>query len=97
MATKKANRNVKPKAKPKAAAKKATTAGSGNEALRNLFLAGIGLADETNAKLQTTFSALVKKGKAKEPHVKNAVAEARKKALARRKQLEKKFQDFLKN
>ena len=68
----------------------------GQEALRKLLLAGLGLADETNQKLHQNFNALVKKGQAKEPEIKKAVADVRKKAEARRKELEKKVSDFLK-
>lgn len=75
------------------AAKKST---AGQEALRKLLLAGIGLADETNQKLHQNFNALVKKGQAKEPELKKAVADVRKKAEAKRKELEKKVSDFLK-
>jgi polyhydroxyalkanoate synthesis regulator phasin len=66
------------------------------EALHKLFLAGLGLAEETNQKLTSTFNALVKKGQAKEPEVKKAVEDIRKKALAKRKELEKKFTTLVK-
>jgi polyhydroxyalkanoate synthesis regulator phasin len=61
------------------------------EALHKLFLAGLGLAEETNQRLTATFNALVKKGQAKEPEVKRAVEDIRKKIQAKRKELEKKF------
>jgi len=80
-----------PKVKAVSAAKPATA----RENLRKLFLAGLGLADETSTKFQQTFNTLVKKGQAKEPQVKKAVGEIRKKALARRKELEKKFLTYL--
>lgn len=66
------------------------------EVLRNLFLAGLGLAEETNEKLHQTFNDLVKKGKTREPEVKKAVDDIRKKAVARRNELEKKFTDLIK-
>jgi polyhydroxyalkanoate synthesis regulator phasin len=66
------------------------------EALHNLFLAGLGLAEETNQKFTSTFNALVKKGQAKEPEVKKAVEDIRKKVLARKKELEKKFTTLVK-
>lgn len=69
---------------------------AGQEALRKLLLAGLGLADETNKKLHENFNALVKKGQAREPEIKKAVADVRKKAEARRKEIEKKVTDFLK-
>lgn len=62
----------KSKAKPKAkTAAKAVAAKpkQGNDALRNLFLAGIGLAHETNTTMHKTFNQLVKKGKIREPEV----------------------------
>jgi polyhydroxyalkanoate synthesis regulator phasin len=69
----------------------------GQDALRKLLLAGLGLADETNQKLHQNFNALVKKGQAREPEIKKAVADVRKKADAKRKELEKKVSDFLKH
>lgn len=66
------------------------------EVLKNLFLAGLGLAEETNEKLHQTFNDLVKKGKVREPEVKKAVDNIRKKAVARRNQLEKKFTSIIK-
>ncbi len=66
------------------------------EALKNLFYAGLGLADETNVKLHQTFNDLVKKGKTREPEVKKAVDDIRKKAVARRNELEKKFTNLIK-
>ncbi len=68
----------------------------GQEALHKLFLAGLGLADETNHKFTTTFNALVKKGQAKEPELKKAVDDIKKKAEAKRKDIEKKFTQFVK-
>ncbi len=65
------------------------------DALHKLFLAGLGLADETNQKLHQTFNDLVRKGKAKEPEVKKAVEDVRKKAMAKRKELEKKFSNLV--
>ena len=69
---------------------------AGQEALRKLLLAGLGLADETNKKLHDNFNALVKKGQAREPEIKKAVADVRKKAEVKRKEIEKKVTDFLK-
>ncbi|HXH19087.1 MAG TPA: hypothetical protein VNJ07_08375 [Chitinophagales bacterium] len=89
MATKKAKANAKVKAK-------AVSKAEPREALRKLFLAGIGLADETNTRLQQAFNSLVKKGQVKEPQVKKAVADIRKKANATRKDLEKKFSAYIK-
>lgn len=68
----------------------------GQEALRKLLLAGIGLADETNQKLSQNFNALVKKGQAREPELKKVVADARKRVDEKRKELEKKVTDFFK-
>lgn len=65
------------------------------EVLKNLFLAGLGLADETNEKLHQTFNDLVKKGKTREPEVKKAVDDIRKKAVAKRNELEKKFTNII--
>lgn len=65
------------------------------DALKNLFLAGLGLAEETNDKLHQAFNALVKKGKAREPEIKKAVDDIRKKAVSRRNELEKKFTNLV--
>ncbi len=82
-----------------ATAKKKTTVSAKSspavEVLKNLFLAGLGLADETNEKLHHTFNDLVKKGKTREPEVKKAVDAIRKKAVAKRNELEKKFTNII--
>ncbi len=78
--------------KPQAAVK----ASNARNTLKNLFYAGIGLAEETNKSLHQKFNSLVKKGKVHEPEVKKAVEDIRRKALARRKELEKKFSDLIK-
>jgi polyhydroxyalkanoate synthesis regulator phasin len=75
--------------------KKAVKSSQAGEALKKLFFAGLGLAEETNQKLHQSFNALVKKGKAHEPEIKKAVDDVRKKAFARRAELEKKFMDLV--
>jgi len=78
--------------KSKSASKKVDTLG----VLHKLFLAGLGLADETNEKFQEAFNALVKKGIGHEPEVKKTVEDIRKKAIAKGKELEKKFYNAVK-
>ena len=82
-----------------AAAKKSKQSSSkapeARETLKKLFFAGLGLVDETSKSLHQRFNALVKKGKAHEPEIKKAVEDIRKKASARRKELEKKFTDLV--
>lgn len=80
----------------KKATSKSKPANQARETLRKLFLAGIGLVDETNQKMHQAFNALVKKGHTKEPQVKKAIEDIRKKAITRRKELEKKFTDLVK-
>jgi len=78
------------KAKP--AARKPSPAA---EALKNLYYAGLGLVDETNEKMHESFHALVKKGQEREPELKRAAEDIRRKAVAQRKELEKKFTGFI--
>lgn len=66
------------------------------ETLKKIFFAGLGLADETNQKLHESFNALARKGKAHEPEIKKAVDDVRKKVVARRAELEKKFMNLIK-
>ena len=89
-----ANRTKKStRAKTKRATSKPNPA---QENLKKLFLAGLGLADETNEKLHETFNSLVKRGKIKQPQVRKAVNDIQKRVLSRRKELEKKFNEFFK-
>lgn len=62
--------------------------------LKKLFLAGLGLADETNEKLHEIFNSLVSKGQIRQPKVKKAVDDIRKRVLERRRELEKRFRSF---
>src|SRR6185436_13072283 len=92
---KKTKTGSRPKAKAKAKPSSSAKPSQARENIRKLFLAGLGLADETNVKLHQTFNSLVKKGQTKQPHVKKAVADIRKKILARRKEVEKKFSEYV--
>lgn len=75
--------------------KKAAKPSQASETLKKIFFAGLGLAEETNQKLHQSFNALVRKGKAHEPEIKKAVDDVRKKAVARRADLEKKFTSLI--
>ncbi len=81
-----------PTKKSKPAAKKSQA----GETLKKLFFAGLGLAEETNNKLHQRFNALAKKGQAHEGEIKKAVDDIRKTAQTRRKELEKKFTELVK-
>jgi polyhydroxyalkanoate synthesis regulator phasin len=67
------------------------------DTLKKLFFAGLGLMDETSKILHQNFNDLVKKGKAREPEIKKAVEDIQKKASTRRKELEKKFTNLIKD
>lgn len=64
------------------------------ENLKKLFFAGLGLADETNERLQDIFNSLVSKGQFTQPKVKKAVNDIRKRVMARRRELEKRLRSF---
>ncbi len=96
MATKKSKPKSRANAKAKAKTKPASAkTKQPREALRKLFLAGLGLADETNTRLHQAFNSLVKKGQTKQPQVKKAVDDIRRKAIASKKQMEKKFSAYV--
>lgn len=62
--------------------------------LQKLFCAVLGLAGETNERLLELFNLLVSKGQVRQPKVKKAVNDIRKRVIARRKELEKTLRSF---
>ncbi len=63
------------------------------ENLKQLFLAGLGLADETDEKLRTMFQSLGS-ARIRHPRIRKAVGDIKKRVISRRKVLEKKFSEY---
>ncbi|GIV33104.1 MAG: hypothetical protein KatS3mg031_0639 [Chitinophagales bacterium] len=66
------------------------------EALKKLFYAGLGLAEEVSEKVQQRYDALAKKGKVHEKEIQKTLNDIRKSAQSKRAELEKKFSRLIK-